>query len=331
MKQIRIQWLIDSHFDSSHLENAPELPAVRLAPSRQGTLLDSYNESACLEPGVFIFHAKVIFRQTPPAPLIEIGDFSSQLDEVALMVRSVEQGRCLQMERSPELTIACEPGIDLFRYADHFSFIAACHAGEDVESTSLCLYRSRLDQLLGGEHSQAMLQALALRQNPSLCARAIPRHVSLPLRQAMHTPYCGRMRQLAAQAKVLEYLCTLSTHLLDDHKPLPEQSLRRSVVRDLHDKLLNLDGKLPPLAEIAREYEIPARSLNEQFKKEFGLSIVAFVTDHRLRAAHAALSHSRIAIKTLAARLGYAHPNHFTSAFTRKFGYPPGKLRRIPH
>lgn len=331
MKQIRIHWLIDSNCQSSHIQNAPELATVRVVPSSQGALLDSFNESACLEPGVFIFHARVIFRQPEPGVWTQIGEFASELEEEALMIRSIERGRCLQRERFPEITVACEPGTDLFRYADRFSFVASCDAGGDVDSTSLCLYRSRLHELLGSDHSQALLQALQLQQTPALHAHPMPRHVSLPLRQAMHNPYRGRMRQLAAQAKVLEYLCTLSTHLLDNRKPVPEKCLSRSVVRDLHHKLLGLDGKVPPLAEIAREYDISARTLNEQFKKEFGLSIIAFVTDYRLRAAHAALSHSRIAIKTLAARLGYAHANHFTAAFTRKFGYPPGKLRRISH
>jgi len=33
-------------------------------------------------------------------------------------------------------------------------------------------------------------------------------------------------------------------------------------------------------------------------------------------------------MKVLAARLGYSHVNHFIAAFKKKFGYPPGSLRK---
>ena len=35
-----------------------------------------------------------------------------------------------------------------------------------------------------------------------------------------------------------------------------------------------------------------------------------------------------LALKVLAARLGYAHVSNFTAAFRRQFGVTPGSLRR---
>jgi AraC-like DNA-binding protein len=52
------------------------------------------------------------------------------------------------------------------------------------------------------------------------------------------------------------------------------------------------------------------------------------MTDHRLAQAHALLQTEQISMKVLAARLGYSHVNHFIAAFRKKFGYPPGSLRK---
>jgi hypothetical protein len=61
---------------------------------------------------------------------------------------------------------------------------------------------------------------------------------------------------------------------------------------------------------------------------EYGASVYNFVTDHRLNQVHASIIASTTPLKTLAARLGYSHVNHFIVAFKRKFGYPPGSLRK---
>ena len=82
------------------------------------------------------------------------------------------------------------------------------------------------------------------------------------------------------------------------------------------------DGRLLPLGEFAADF--PETMLWD----EYGESIYAFVTNVRLKEAHAALVEGDLPIKVLSRRLGYAHVDHFTRAFTRKFGYPPGSLRR---
>jgi AraC-like DNA-binding protein len=33
-------------------------------------------------------------------------------------------------------------------------------------------------------------------------------------------------------------------------------------------------------------------------------------------------------MKVIAERLGYSHVNHFITALKRKFGYPPGSVRK---
>ena len=69
-------------------------------------------------------------------------------------------------------------------------------------------------------------------------------------------------------------------------------------------------------------------SQNECFKEAFGRTIFAYLTARRLEAAQACLRGGQAPLKVVAARLGYASVSHFSQAFTRKFGYRPGRIRR---
>ncbi len=107
----------------------------------------------------------------------------------------------------------------------------------------------------------------------------------------------------------------------------PEQRSRERL-RRLHDDLMRMEGKLPTLEALAARVGLCARRLNDAFAREYGLPIHAFVTDRRLTAAYASIRDTDIPLKQLASRLGYAHVNHFNAAFRKKFGLPPGQLRR---
>ncbi len=156
----------------------------------------------------------------------------------------------------------------------------------------------------------------------------MPLAVSAPLRAALSDALQGQLKQLFAQAKALEYLCGLATHVqLPDTKTYPH-SRRRDRVQALHEYLTHLEGKLPTLEDLGARFGLSARRLNEAFTREYGQPIHAFISDWRLNEAHQAIIESNIPLKQLAVRLGYAHVNHFNSAFKRRFGYPPGSLRR---
>ena len=109
---------------------------------------------------------------------------------------------------------------------------------------------------------------------------------------------------------------------------MPKERRHRARIRDLHEYLMQLDGRLPTLSELAKDFGLSARQLNMEFSTEYGQSVFAFVTAHRLEQAHVALQQTALPMKTIAGRLGYSHVNHFITAFRRKFGYPPGSLRR---
>ncbi len=109
--------------------------------------------------------------------------------------------------------------------------------------------------------------------------------------------------------------------------PMPRSRQR---LHTLHAYLTQLEGKLPTLEALATRVGISARRLNGAFAREYGQPIHTFVTERRLTAAYAAIRDTDLPLKQLASRLGYTHVNHFNTAFRKKFGCPPGQLRRGP-
>jgi AraC-like DNA-binding protein len=98
----------------------------------------------------------------------------------------------------------------------------------------------------------------------------------------------------------------------------------------LHAYLMQLQNHTPTLKELGVKFGESPQGLNNAFVQAYGESIFSMLTSYRLNQAHAALLDSNVAIKTLAARLGYAHGNAFAYAFKHKFGYTPGSLRHAP-
>jgi AraC-like DNA-binding protein len=137
------------------------------------------------------------------------------------------------------------------------------------------------------------------------------------------------LHRLYAQTKVLEYVWKLASYAGGDRTPTRPGHRVGSTVQALHDYLLTLEGSMPNLRDLAQKFGESPQCLNRNFVREYGQTIYATVINHRLTQAHRALLGSGVPIKTIAARVGYSHVNHFTHAFKSKFGYTPGSLRRM--
>ena len=259
-------------------------------------------------------------------PLIEVDAEFTEPTFQAMSFRGLRGGI---NEAFPPARLAVSPGIDLFRHTGHYRSAFTADATFSGEACHVSIGRTVLDQLIDNEVAEALLAGLDITQRPAIAVRSIPLHVSQLLFSAATPTLTGSTRQLFCQAKVLEYLAALAHLVCANDEVLPEHNQKaRQRVHAIHAQLLASEGKLPTLDELAQQYGRSAKLLNEEFAHEFGSSIHACMMEHRLTQAHAALQQTDVSIKQLAARLGYTHVSNFTIAFKRKFGYPPGSLRR---
>ena len=327
---VTVRWLIDP--DES-VRVAAVLP-VEVEVLQHGAypfppeLGHGWFERLTLGPGVSLYRGVHRFRPGTPGRLVPLGEFTADFPETMLWAQSVRGGTILHRELVPPAELIYRPGHDFFRRADRIHSIPAVDSSSDSEMTCLLIAEGALAGLLGKELAPHLIVRLGLQRPPVATVLAMPRHLSAPLHAALSPTLSGQVQRLYGQAKVLEYLCALAAHLGADESEGPRKRRAQDSVRALHDHLLRLEGKLPTVEQLALGFGMSARRLNDAFARQYGEPIYAFVTSVRLMEAHAALLEGDLPIKVLSQRLGYSHVNHFTRAFTKKFGYPPGSLRR---
>lgn len=323
---LNIHWLLDPAAD----DTASAVPAVA---QRQDFPLPEeighcWFDRLPLADGITVFHSVHRFRPEVAGQLVALGEFEMVFPEPVFGAQVVKGGTICHREFHPAVELLYRPGQDFFRHADRFHTIPLVEASSDSEMTSLIISDSALMELTGEDIAGQIIGRLGLATPPTAKVMALPSHISAPLHATVSPPLQGRLKILFAQSKVLEYLCGLAVHTGGQAVVASRPGNRREKMRALHDHLMALEGKLPSLEELALRYGMSARWLNDEFAREYGQPIYAFVTDRRLCEAHAALIEGDLPIKAISHRLGYTHVNHFSTAFKRRFGYPPGSLRR---
>jgi len=105
----------------------------------------------------------------------------------------------------------------------------------------------------------------------------------------------------------------------------PKKKLLESVRRRVLGKLQNP----VPTAELAAESGMSRSNFAHFFQKTTGHTPAAFVRELRLEEAARQLRSSRLSIKEIAARTGFASSNQFCKSFRRNFFMSPGNFRRL--
>jgi len=112
----------------------------------------------------------------------------------------------------------------LFQHVDVLDYLATLDCSENIEIVAFVAGVSVLDNMLGQEHAQTLLQGLQILSMPSACVCKIPWHIDAILHASLSKQLTGNIGKLFAQAKVLEYICTLTEHVSGKKKEqkLPE-------------------------------------------------------------------------------------------------------------
>lgn len=276
----------------------------------------------------------IVSRGVHPAPaepmeqMFPLGEITSELAETSLVIQSARSGRVMVQDRITEKEYFFDKDTTLFQCADHLRFSPLLEMKEDVVVTMLTGSLSVLKQLVGAEVIDAIMDNIGFAELPDACSQLVPESISSILHSSISGNLKDELRVLYAQARVMEYLSTIVVHLLPEFTASPI-SKKEKMTFELREELVQMEGKVPKLADLAERFGVSAKTLNESFKESFGMPIYSFVIEYRLNQAHIALAQSDTPIKVIAYRVGYSHVNHFISAFSKRFGNSPAKLRRL--
>jgi len=82
----------------------------------------------------------------------------------------------------------------------------------------------------------------------------------------------------------------------------------------------------PSLSELSKVAGINEYKLKKGFKEIFGNTVFGYLSDTRLELAKTDLLEKKKSAAEIAFELGYSSAQHFSNAFKKKFGVPPGKI-----
>lgn len=134
------------------------------------------------------------------------------------------------------------------------------------------------------------------------------------------------------QSKCIELL-TLQAQMYEEMTSKPGASIFKTGydkerILFAKDYLLQNAITPPTLTELAKIAGLNEFKLKRGFKEVFNNTVFGYLNDHKLTQARELLLSGSSAIKEIADDLGYSSVPHFSSAFKKKFGVSPGKVKK---
>lgn len=205
-------------------------------------------------------------------------------------------------------------------------------AGVRIASGGLGLSLEFLADIAQGQRLPAPLRHLLDkgRSPPFLLGRRTGPELRNAVRALHDNPFHGRMELLFAEGKAME-IAAYALAALQAPEPARRPAFTAWEVRRIHEAKERLiqDPRSPlTVRELAHGVGLPVARLQSGFRELFGAPVFRWLQGYKLDLARELLEKESVPIKQIAFRLGYSHQNNFTNAFRRRFGIPPGAVRR---
>lgn len=137
----------------------------------------------------------------------------------------------------------------------------------------------------------------------------------------------GSLKRLLIEAKVHELVALQLSNLSEKTASGKNRSPQRDLFYAIHDYLADSFLQEHSLKEIARNFGINEFVLKKGFRENFNTTVFEFLLSKRLEHAHQLLLNTDQTIQEISSLVGYKYPNHFSTAFKKKFGINPSLLK----
>ncbi len=148
--------------------------------------------------------------------------------------------------------------------------------------------------------------------------------ITTPVESPIYIPYM--------EARATELLCLALDELLDpislSSAPTVEDPVERGKLEAAHAYIRDNYRSSPTIVEIARHAGLNRNSLYYGFKRRWGVNVSEFLQSLKLEEAHRLLLQSPHSVNEIAEMVGFKHQSNLTTAFRKKYGLTPSRLRR---
>lgn len=139
------------------------------------------------------------------------------------------------------------------------------------------------------------------------------------------SPLTGSLKKLMTEAKVLELVALqLNTSLTAEKGKKVNKN--KNVLFDVREYLEQSFLEEHSLKSICQMFGINEFVLKNGFREKFETTVFEFILTRRLEHARHLLQEGVLSIQEVSSMVGYKYPNHFSTAFKKKFGVSPGKV-----
>lgn len=151
------------------------------------------------------------------------------------------------------------------------------------------------------------------------------------IHQITHCQFNDGMKRLFLLSKSIELLVLQAESIYQEQStsiPLP---LSQSDRDKLFAAKLFVEERLhqpPSLAQVAKAVALNEYKLKKGFKQLFSQTVYGYLTQLRLEKAYLLLQEAELTASEIAFQLGYSSPQHFHTAFKKKFGVPPKSITK---
>lgn len=159
--------------------------------------------------------------------------------------------------------------------------------------------------------------------------------VGVGMQQAIHAmlnnSLTGTLKNLLIEGKVLEIVALQLNEFARQQRREPGALKMRPADLDLfHDLRKYLDQHFTEelsLKGLSRMFGLNEFKLKKGFKQLFNTTVFDYIQEQKMNYSKQLLCDQRMYVNEVARLVGYKNPNHFSTAFKRKFGVSPAALK----
>lgn len=147
------------------------------------------------------------------------------------------------------------------------------------------------------------------------------------IREIDNAPYSGHLKKLYLESKIQELMVMQIGAFTQAEKKTSLKAKDRDLIYEVKVYIEENPSSTKSIVELAHMVGINQNKLKRGFKELFNNTIFGFITDVRMEKAKHLLLEKEMFVNEVADLVGYKHPQHFSAAFKRKYGFLPGTLR----
>lgn len=220
-----------------------------------------------------------------------------------------------------------------FKFDPHNEYIHYCPADSELNFIHLSYTAEYFSQFLpDDQHWSEDLKNRINRKERILGGHfpAITLAQEHALKNISNCPMEGKLGYMMIETSIIQIILIQMYalfHKQEEYRQLAPNKRDFDTIQHLKDHLSKTFLEDHCLSTLAKQFGTNTNKLMTLFKKVFGKSIFEFIGEQRMDHAMSLLRDGGYMVVEVARTIGYKNPNHFSSAFKRRFGINPSDVK----